>query len=286
MKLVTYRSKGRARPGILVDDRVYDLRSVAGTSCPATMQQLLEKGIGRIQHAATYFNPESHRPVDASVLCAPVPKPGKIVAIGRNYAAHARETGFVPAEEPRIIFKLGTSVIGTGETVRRPSGVEKLDWEVELAAVIGQNIGGADTAPATATNAIAGYTIANDITAREYQIDRTPPQTSFAKSMDCFAPMGPYLATPDEMGDLTALTLRTWINDELMQEGCVADMIFPVADLVAYIARFITLEPGDVVLTGTPSGSGAFRDPPVYLQPGDRMRLEIDRLGVLENTAG
>ncbi|MCD0504497.1 fumarylacetoacetate hydrolase family protein, partial [Bordetella petrii] len=214
-------------------------------------------------------------------LLAPVPRPGKIVAVGRNYADHAKETGVDPFEQPRIVSKLPSSVCAPGCAVPRPAGVAKLDFEAELAVVIGRPARNVEQAGAL--DCVAGYTVLDDLSAREFQFDVSPAQTTFAKSMDGFAPMGPWLVTADEIADPQALTVRSWVNDELMQDASTADMLFPVAGLIAYVSRFMTLEPGDVLATGTPAGIGAFRDPPRYLQPGDRLRMEVSRVGVLEH---
>ena len=214
-------------------------------------------------------------------LQAPVPRPGKIMAVGRNYADHAKETGVDPFEKPRIIGKMPSSVLAPGVAVVRPATVHKLDFEVELAVVIGTHAHLVSQAEALAH--VAGYTVLNDVSAREFQFDIAPPQTTFAKSMDGFCPMGPWLVTRDEVPDPQALDVRLWLNGALMQEGHTRDMLFPVALLVSYLSQFMTLEPGDVVATGTPAGIGAFRKPPVWLQPGDRLKLEVGGVGVLEH---
>ena len=217
-------------------------------------------------------------------LLAPIPRPGKIIAIGRNYADHAAETGVQPFEKPRIIAKLPSSVLGPGSIVQRPAEVTKLDYEIELGVVIGQRT---KLVPRDeALHAVLGYTILNDVSAREFQFDVTPAQTTFAKSMDGFCPMGPWIVTADEIADPQNLRLELRVNGKPLQDGNTHDMIFDVATLIEYISRFITLEPGDVIATGTPAGVGAFRKPPRWLQPGDRLRLEIPAIGVLEHALG
>jgi 2-keto-4-pentenoate hydratase/2-oxohepta-3-ene-1,7-dioic acid hydratase in catechol pathway len=212
-------------------------------------------------------------------LEAPVPHPGKIVAIGRNYADHARETGVQPFEKPRIVSKFGSSVTRPGSMTVRPEGIVKLDFEVELAAVIGRSA--KRVSRADALSHVAGYTILNDVSARELQFDINPAQTTFAKSMDGFCPMGPYLLTADELPNPQDLELSLWLNGEHMQHGHTRDMLFPVDVLIEYISQYVTLEPGDVIATGTPAGIGAFRTPPVWLKPGDRLQLTITHLGEL-----
>lgn len=215
-------------------------------------------------------------------VIAPVPRPGKIIGVGRNYADHAKEIGAARPTFPKLFLKASSSVVGPGAAVFRPAEVCKLDSEVELAAVIG---GWGYRVPLKqALSLVAGYTVLNDLSARDYQFDFTPAQTSFAKGMDGFTPMGPWLVTSDEIPDPQNLRLSSHLNSEPMQVGHTADMLFSVAELVAYCSHFMTLEPGDVIATGTPAGVGAFRSPPLYLEPGDRLRFEIERVGVMEHS--
>jgi 2-keto-4-pentenoate hydratase/2-oxohepta-3-ene-1,7-dioic acid hydratase in catechol pathway len=290
MKLVTYEREGVQRIGAVVDGRVVDVADGAAASRQPMLDFLsrgapaLDAARAHLAEAQRHGRLEAHPPLQSVHLLAPIPRPGKIVAIGRNYADHAAETGVKPFESPRIIAKLPSSVIGPGAIVQRPAGVTKLDYEVELGVVIGKR---AKLVPrAQALDAVAGYTILNDVSAREFQFDVSPAQTTFAKSMDHFCPMGPWIVTADEIPDPQALALQLRVNDELLQDGNTHDMIFDVAQLIEYISRFMTLEPGDVIATGTPAGVGAFRTPPRWLQPGDRLRLEISRVGVLEHSIG
>ena len=215
-------------------------------------------------------------------LYAPVPRPGKIIGVGRNYADHAKETGVAPFEKPRIIFKMPSSVAAPGAVVQRPQGVHKLDFEAELAVVIGAYGRNIDTSTALAH--VAGYTVLNDMSAREFQFDISPAQTTFAKSMDGFCPMGPWLVTRDEVPDPQNLEVYCWLNGKQMQHGHTKDMLFSVKALVAYVSQFMTLEPGDIITTGTPAGIGAFRTPPVYLQPGDHLEFEVTGVGKLSHS--
>jgi len=283
MKLVTYERGGAQRVGAVVDGTVVDLevnRSQSMLSFLAGGTSALRAAGARLAETQRQARPA----LDQVKLLAPIPRPGKIVAIGRNYADHAAETGVKPFENPRIIAKMPTSVVGPGATVRRPAGVSKLDYEIELGVVIGTRV--KRTRREQALDAVAGYTILNDVSAREFQFDVSPAQTTFAKSMDDFCPMGPWIVTADEISDPQNLTLQLRVNGELLQDGNTHDMIFDVAQLIEYISRFMTLEPGDVIATGTPAGVGAFRTPPRWLQPGDRLRLEISRIGVLEHSIG
>lgn len=223
-------------------------------------------------------------PVDSLVLCPPVARPGKIVGVGRNYADHAKETGVQPFEKPRIIFKVSSSVTGSGATVRKPEVVSKMDFEGELAVVMGSFAH--QVAAEDALDHVGGYTLLNDLSAREFQFDISPPQTTFAKSMDGFCPLGPALVTVDEVPDPQKLRLQTRLNGSVVQDASTADMLFPVATLISYVSQYMTLEPGDIVATGTPAGIGAFRSPPVWLGPGDRIEVTVDGLGTLLTLVG
>jgi acylpyruvate hydrolase len=220
------------------------------------------------------------RPLAEVRLLAPVPRPGKIVCVGLNYRDHAKETGQRIPSEPVLFSKYANSVVGPGADVVVPPGVEKIDHEAELAVVIGHR---ASAVPVgDALDHVAGYTCANDVSSRSLQFRSS--QWLLGKAIDTFLPLGPYLVTADEVPDPQALGIRCLINGELRQSSDTGQMVFGVAELVSFTSRTITLEPGDVLVTGTPSGVGFVADPPRYLGPGDRMRVEIDGLGELENT--
>jgi 2-keto-4-pentenoate hydratase/2-oxohepta-3-ene-1,7-dioic acid hydratase in catechol pathway len=231
--------------------------------------------------AARPENAALRAPLAAARLLAPL-KPGKILGVGRNYGDHAKEVGGPKLALPRIFLKPASSVVGPGAAVRIPPGVTKPDWEAELGVVIGRRA--KDVSENAALDHVAGYTVLDDISAREFQFDVPLAMTSFAKSMDGFCPMGPCIATADEVGEPWALDIRCWLNGEEVQHGNTRDLIFPVPALIAFLSRHMTLEPGDVIATGTPAGVGHFRDPPRYLKPGDRLRMEVERVGVLEHT--
>ena len=288
MRLVTFAPSGGApRLGALADGAVVDLATPLAPVA-TSMIELLRAGangldLARRALAAGLASPAAglrHDP-RAVTLLAPVPNPGKILGIGRNYGAHAAEGGLAAPEKPRIFVKLSSAVIGTATPIAKPAGVAKLDYETELAVIIGRRARA--VRESEALSYVGGYTILNDVSARELQFDVSPPQTSFAKSMDGFCPMGPCLATPDEFADPADIRLRGWVNDELVQDGSTRDLIFPVPRLIAYLSSYLTLEPGDIIATGTPAGVGAFRKPPRYLAPGDVVRMEIAEIGVLEN---
>jgi len=238
-----YRRRGQAVPpgGML---RLL----AAGPAAPAT----LARAVGAIPASLIAAAPR----LEEVQLQAPVPRPGKIMAVGRNYADHAKETGVAPFEKPRIIGKMPSSVLAPGVAVVKPATVHKLDFEVELAVVIGTHAH--LVSRQQALDHVAGYTVLNDISAREFQFDISPPQTTFAKSMDGFCPMGPWLVTRDEVPDPQALDVRLWLNGALMQEGHTRDMLFPVALLVSYLSQFMTLEPATSSPPAPPPASAPF----------------------------
>ena len=304
MRLLSFRdeAQGGARLGAMLGAaEVVDLRSAlaaaqeaagepdgADAAIPSDMTAFLALGEASmaasaraLAFAAVPGREGLRRPLSGVALLAPVPRPGKILGVGRNYGEHAREVGGPKQEAPRIFLKPASSVAPPGCAVRIPAAVTKPDWEAELGVVIGRTA--RDVPEARALEHVAGYTVLDDVSAREFQFDVSPPQTSFAKGLDGFCPMGPWLATPEEVGEPWALGVRCWLNGELVQDGNTRDMIFPVPALIAHLSRFMTLEPGDVIATGTPAGSGAFRDPPRWLRPGDRLRMDVERVGLLEH---
>jgi 2-keto-4-pentenoate hydratase/2-oxohepta-3-ene-1,7-dioic acid hydratase in catechol pathway len=297
MKLATFQADGATRIGAVLGDAVVTLqpaldaaRAAAGeppAALPPDMRGLLAAGEAALVAAARAVafaaRPENaalRRPLASVQLCAPL-QPGKILGVGRNYADHAKEVGGPKLTAPRIFLKPTSSVCGPGSLVRIPPAVTRPDWEAELAVVIGRTAW--QVSEGTALDYVAGYTVLNDVSAREFQFDQPLPMTSFAKGLDGFCPLGPWLVTADEVGEPWQLGLRCWLNDELVQEGNTRDLIFSVTALVAWLSRYMALQPGDVIATGTPAGSGHFRDPQRYLRPGDRMRLEVERIGVLEH---
>ena len=210
---------------------------------------------------------------------APIPRPGKFLGLGLNYADHISETGRVKPEYPTFFTKQSTCVIGDGEAIHCPKVSEKLDYEGELAFVIGKRC--RHVALAQAHEAIAGYTICNDVTVRDWQ-QRTPTWT-LGKSFDTHGPLGPWLVTADEIADPHNLALRTWVDDEIRQNANTGEMLFNCYEMVAYLSQAMTLEPGDVISTGTPSGVGVKMKPRGYLQPGQVVRIEIEGIGALSN---
>ena len=209
-------------------------------------------------------------------LLAPL-RPGKLLGVAMNYADHVAELNEAVPSEPSIFTKLVTSVTGPSGPVVRPAYTHELDYEGELAVVIGRTL--RNVASADALAGVFGYTVVNDVSARDMQ--RAEPQWTRAKGGDTFAPMGPWIVTAQEIPDPQDLAVRTWVNDELRQDGHTSQMITPVAELVAWCSASFTLEAGDVIATGTPAGVGRGFDPPRYLQPGDIVRIEVERIGVI-----
>ncbi|MCX6031534.1 MAG: fumarylacetoacetate hydrolase family protein [Chloroflexi bacterium] len=285
MKLITFVHKGQTRLGALIADaggeRVYDLNRL-DPRLPADMLGFLAAGKpahALAQQALATASPNRSLALADVTLKAPIPQPGKIICIGQNYLAHAQEGGASAPPFPIIFAKYNNSVIAHGEPIVIPAAVEKPDYEGELAVVIGRR--GRNIPEAEALDYVAGYMPLNDVSARDWQ-GRTS-QWVIGKTPDTFCPMGPALVTADEVPDVQNLRVRTLIGDEVLQDGHTSLMIFPVARLIWDMARVMTLEPGDVIATGTPAGIGAARTPPRWLRPGDVVRIEIEKVGVLEN---
>jgi 2-keto-4-pentenoate hydratase/2-oxohepta-3-ene-1,7-dioic acid hydratase in catechol pathway len=238
----------------------------------ATLRELIAAGDPLApRHGGERFGPDR--------LTAPL-RPGKIVAIGLNYLDHVRETGMEPPAVPLVFAKFPSSVIGPGEPIVIDRAVtERVDWEGELAAVVGRPM--RNVAEADALDHVFGYTVANDVSARDVQF--ADGQWVRGKSLDSFCPLGPAIVTADELGDPQALELRTRVDGEVVQSSSTAQMVFGVAELLAFCSRSFTLEPGDVLLTGTPWGCGEFADPPRSLAGGEIVEVEIERVGLLRN---
>lgn len=292
MRLVTYQVEQRVRIGALHGDRVVDLaaahRELDGSSkapFPETMIALLEAGGQGLQMAAAAAAfAETHpaglvQPVEQVRLLPPVTRPGKVIALGRNYADHAAEGGAEPPEYPMLFHKTATSLLGAGGTIVIPPVTAKVDSEGELAVIIGRTC--KQVSPDDALDYVAGYSIANDISARDLQ--RRTSQFTAGKMLDTFGPLGPALVTSDEVPDPGNLTIKAKLNDRVMQDSHTSKMIFSVPYTISYISQIATLEVGDVILTGTPEGVGYARTPPVFLQDGDVVSVEIEGLGVLTN---
>ncbi len=252
---------------------------------PATLEELLAGGSQlreRLASAASAARSSAaaSRPLADLRLLAPISRPGKIIAVGRNYREHATEEGVEPPTEPLLFAKFPSSIVGPGADVIWDGAVSvKVDYEAELAVVIGTTARGVTTE--RALDHVLGYTCLNDVSARDLQF--ADGQWVRGKSLDTFCPVGPALLTADEIPDPQALAIGCRVNGEVRQAASTADMLFGVADLIAWISRFIRLDPGDVIATGTPPGVGVFRDPPLFLADGDEMVVEIEGIGRLVN---
>ena len=274
MKLLRYGPPGQEKPGILQDELRYDLSAFGEDYTEAFFEN---DGLARL--AEFVRTNAGSLPVVAATerLGPPVARPSKIVCIGLNYSDHAREMGAAPPVEPVVFLKSTTAIIGPNDDIVIPKNSVKTDWEVELAVVIGKRA--SYVAEADAAEYIAGYVLHNDVSEREFQIERGGTWSK-GKGCDTFAPIGPFLATPDELAPLDTLRLWLTVNGQTRQESNTANMIFKVPFLISYVSQFMTLLPGDIVSTGTPAGVGIGFTPPVYLRPGDVIELGIDGLGM------
>jgi 2-keto-4-pentenoate hydratase/2-oxohepta-3-ene-1,7-dioic acid hydratase in catechol pathway len=288
MRLVSYAAKdGGSRLGALTEQGVVDLSARARElSLPretfASMSSWLEAGEPRLVDAVKLMASASTSalPLSDVRLLPPVPRPGKIVAIGLNYKDHSLESGATaPPKSPIIFAKFPTSIAGPEDAIVIPVGNPNVDYEAELAVVIGRR--GKAIPAAQALEFVAGYMPLNDVSARVWQF--ADKQWVRGKSCDTFCPTGPHLTTRDEIPDPHALAIRTRVNGVTMQDSHTRRMIFRVPELIEFISLSITLEPGDIIATGTPEGVGAFRKPPIFLKPGDTVEVEIEGLGVLRN---
>ncbi len=294
MRLVTFESNGRWRAGVAVQDWVVDAARAASAAglpesegdgwtsnrriiqAPAEQLAALERAARELAAASTPA-PTVH-PLAAIRLGPPIPDPHKIICMGLNYRSHAAETGLSTTAVPILFAKYRNALDGPTSPIRLPGISREIDYEGELAVVIGRPC--KDVPAAQALEYVAGYMAFNDVSARDLQM-RTSQWLS-GKTLDTFAPCGPALVV-DEIADPQTLTVRTRVNGETLQDGRTSDMIFPVADSLAYISQLVTLQPGDIIATGTPDGVGFKRNPPVFLQPGDLVEVEIEGVGTLRN---
>jgi 2-keto-4-pentenoate hydratase/2-oxohepta-3-ene-1,7-dioic acid hydratase in catechol pathway len=287
MRLIAFYGKDAIRTGRIEGDEV-----VVGGGPLDPSGRLGDEFADAIGWIST--DPEERVPLAGLEPSAIVLAPTKIVCVGLNYRDHAAEGGRAAPERPLLFAKFSNAIVGDGDPVVRPEGTRALDLEVELGVVVARRARGVTRD--AAMDHVAGYVVVNDISARDWQGipqalregEKGDGQWLRAKGSDTFLPMGPVLVTPDEVDPAVGLRLRSWrINgnglEHLMQDGTTADMIHDVPSLVAFISSVITLEPGDVIATGTPSGVGVFRDPPVFLEPGDSVRCEIEGIGSVEN---
>jgi 2-keto-4-pentenoate hydratase/2-oxohepta-3-ene-1,7-dioic acid hydratase in catechol pathway len=279
MKLATFTHSGHTRIGVVIEDQVADLSSAA-PGLPTEMCALLAAGSNALDVARTAAQSGDGRiPLAEIKLEAPILRPPKILAAGLNYKDHIAETGMETPMIPIIFNKQSTSVVGTGAPVHRPAESEMLDYEGEFGVVIGRRC--RRVPKDRAAEVIAGYTIINDVSVRDWQM-RIPTMT-MGKSWDTHCPMGPYLVTADEIDDPHALGLVTEVNGEIRQDSNTSELLFNAFDLIEHLSTAFTLEPGDVIATGTPGGVAGAMQPPKWLVAGDTVRITIEQLGVLEN---
>jgi 2-keto-4-pentenoate hydratase/2-oxohepta-3-ene-1,7-dioic acid hydratase in catechol pathway len=278
MRLASFHVDSGVRSGVVVGDEIVDLAAAAPT-LDAAWAELLERGPESLEQARQIVESGANRiPLDSVRLGPPV-RPRKFFAIGLNYADHVAESGLDKPEHLTVFMKAPTCVTGPYDAIERPVVSQWLDYEGELGFVIGRRC--RHVSVEEAPDVIAGYLIVDDVSVRDWQIQT--PQWSLAKSFDTHGPIGPWVVTPDELGDPHALGIRTFVNDEVRQESNTSQLIFDCFRIVEILSQACTLEPGDVIATGTPSGvAGAMEGQP-WLEPGDRVRIEIDGIGAIEN---
>jgi 2-keto-4-pentenoate hydratase/2-oxohepta-3-ene-1,7-dioic acid hydratase in catechol pathway len=301
LKLVTYIHREVSRLGVVIHDHVIDLEQLYRSfqsekgdfpslaEFPEEMLALLRSGEGTWQILATIVNwaesePETIRPYSYSLdevhFAPPLYNPSKIVCVGLNYHDHCREQNVEVPQRPLLFAKFPSTIIGLDDEITwQPKITEQVDYEAELGVIIGRK--GRNISLNESFNYIAGYTIINDVSARDLQVSDV--QWVRGKSLDTFCPIGPYLVTADEVADPQHLKIQCWVNGELRQDSNTAEMIFKIPELITFISQTCTLMPGDIISTGTPNGVGVFRNPPVFLHPGDLVEVEIEKLGRLRN---
>ncbi len=279
MRLATYQSNQGPRAAAVTDDGLIDLQHV-DPSLPSDVRALLslEDGLSRAQQVVGGGTPIEGEPR----ILAPVQHPQKIVCVGANYADHAAESGMEIPSEPIIFSKFGTALCGPGDDILLPKIGAKVDYEAELVVVIGRP--GKNIPQEQAMGHVAGYCCGHDVSARDWQKGKPAGQWTLGKGFDNFAPLGPYLVTPDEAGDPNNMSVQFRLNGETMQDSNTSQFIFKIDYLISYISNVCTLLPGDLLFTGTPPGVGAARKPPVFLKPGDECEVEVENLGVLKNS--
>ncbi|GIW86050.1 MAG: hypothetical protein KatS3mg108_0374 [Isosphaeraceae bacterium] len=281
MRLVTVLTDRGPRACLEHDGRYVDLQA-ADARLPDSVRGLLAAGPEALAAAARAAERGLVRYEPGQVrLGPPIVDPRKVICLGLNYRDHAIESKMAIPEEPVLFNKFPTAVVGPGHPIELPAVSSQVDYEAELVVVIGR--GGRDIDESDALGYVAGYTIGHDVSARDWQLHKPGKQWLAGKTFDTFAPIGPALVTADEVADPQALGIRLRLNGQTMQDSSTAQLIFGIAYTVAYVSRICTLEPGDLIFTGTPPGVGMARTPPVWLQPGDLVEVEIDGLGVLSN---
>lgn len=286
MRLVTYEKAGAWWSGVVIEDQLVDTARALGDGEPADPAGVNRRLLGeagaleRLQSAAQDLAGRGDaQPLADARLGPPIPDPEKFICLGLNYRDHAAEANMEAPPAPILFSKFRNSLTGPNDPIVLPGVSEKIDYEAELGVVIGPRT--KDVSEAEALSRVAGYTIVNDVSARDLQMQTG--QWLAGKALDTFAPCGPALVTADEIPDPQRLAVRTRVNDEVVQDASTAEMIFSVAETVAFLSSLMTLEPGDLIATGTPAGVGFARKPPLWLKDGDVVEIEIEGLGALRN---
>ncbi len=279
MRFVTFAKDGSGRPGALTDEHtVLDLSPVGFGSVMEVIESG-DDGLSKVKNFTSERRGATQYDLKSVRLLAPITRPRKLICVGLNYRDHAAETGAQIPQTPTIFNKFPTAIIGPGANIVLPRGSKSPDYEAEFAFVIGR--GGRNLSAENWREHVFGYTIINDVTARDYQ--RATSQWLMGKTFDTFAPMGPWIVTQDEIPDPHALDIQLEINGELLQDSNTRELIFKIPDLIEFLSSVFTLEPGDVVSTGTPAGVGFVRKPPRYLRAGDEVIVKIPAIGELRN---
>ena len=273
MRLVRFGQRGKAKPGLWKDGKIVDLRDIF-PEIPDISEAFFKEGW--LEKVAGVKN--SGRKVGARIA-SPIHRPSKIICLGKNYAEHAKEGGFENPDKPLIFCKTPNALSGPYDPIILPRSSGQVDWEVELAVIIGKE--GKRINKTEAFDYIAGFAVMNDVSGREAQFSDS--QWFRGKSFDSFAPAGPFIVTPDEIDDINNLRLTAMVDGEIMQDGNTRDMIFDIPAIIENISEDITLIPGDIISTGTPAGVGIFRDPPVVLKPGNVVECRIEQIGTIIN---
>jgi 2-keto-4-pentenoate hydratase/2-oxohepta-3-ene-1,7-dioic acid hydratase in catechol pathway len=273
MRLIRFGQKGNARPGLWKDGKIVDLREIF-PQIPDISETFFREGwlekVAGVEHPGRKIQTR---------IASPIHRPSKIICLGKNYAEHAKEGGFENPEKPLIFCKTPNALSGPYDPIILPKSSGRVDWEVELAVIIGKQ--GKRIKKEDAFDYVAGFTVMNDVSGREAQFSDS--QWFRGKSFDSFAPAGPFIVTPDEIGDVNNLRLTAVVDGEIMQDGNTRDMIFNIPEIIEDISEDITLIPGDIISTGTPAGVGIFRDPPVVLKRGNVVECHIEKIGAIIN---
>jgi 2-keto-4-pentenoate hydratase/2-oxohepta-3-ene-1,7-dioic acid hydratase in catechol pathway len=282
MRLATIQTPFGPRAAVLDGDRFIELQGT-DPSLPASLRELVEDGPDALKAVAQAIRCDKLAlyPAAEAKLLPPIVDPPKIVCLGLNYADHAREGGVPIPKDPVLFSKYATALIAHEDAIVLPRVSHEVDYEAELVVVVGK--GGRNIRPEDGMNHVAGYTVGHDVSARDWQLKKDGKQWMVGKTFDTFAPTGPYLVTADEIPDPHTLAISLRLNGETMQKSNTSQMIFRIEQVLAYLSQVFTLQPGDIIFTGTPPGVGFARTPPVYLKPGDTVEVEIERVGLLRN---